>query len=155
MDLRVLPLLFALVHQLHVAVAAGDGKENLTVSYLLADQGKEFSGQQGRVISGAMTYAVNQINADPNLLSDYTLQFIFTDTGADTLLGTKHVIEHWRRGAIAYFGPEDSCDTEARVAAAINLPMISYVSRSLWQLSLIFRLLGMRDRAGGTGANAS
>lgn len=32
------------------------------------------------------------------------------------------------RGAVAFIGPDDTCSSEALVAAAWNLPMISYVS---------------------------
>lgn len=37
-------------------------------------------------------------------------------------------MELWKQGAVAFIGPEDSCQTEAMMAASINLPMISYVS---------------------------
>lgn len=103
--------------------------QNFTVGYLMSDMSSQYvQGKQGRVISGAMTYAISQINADPHLLAGHSLRFMTADTEASTLVGTSRVIEQWRAGAIAFFGPEDSCDTEARVAAALNLPMISYVS---------------------------
>ncbi|ELT90006.1 hypothetical protein CAPTEDRAFT_179119 [Capitella teleta] len=101
--------------------------QNFTVGYLMSDMSSQYvQGKQGRVISGAMTYAISQINADPHLLAGHSLRFMTADTEASTLVGTSRVIEQWRAGAIAFFGPEDSCDTEARVAAALNLPMISY-----------------------------
>jgi len=31
-------------------------------------------------------------------------------------------------GAVVFIGPEDTCATEARLAAAWNLPMIAFVS---------------------------
>lgn len=34
----------------------------------------------------------------------------------------------WDLGAAAFIGPEDSCQVEATIAAAQNLPMISFVS---------------------------
>ncbi len=86
------------------------------------------SNRQGKIISGAMTHAVTQINQDSNLLRGRQLRFIPADTEADTLKGTRSLTEMWRQGALAFFGPADSCEVEAKVAAAWNLPMISYVS---------------------------
>ena len=103
--------------------------DNFTIGYLYSDKSKGFiKNKQGRIISGAMTYAVNVINHNPNLLPGHTLKFIIADTYADTLHGTKMLTEQWKAGAVAFIGPEDSCDVEARVAAAWNLPMLSYVS---------------------------
>ena len=100
-----------------------------TVGYLTAEKSKKFvKNKQGRIISGAMTYAIKQINADPTILPNHTLEFIWSDTQADTLEGTARLTEQWKNGSVAFFGPEDSCQVEGRVAAAWNLPMISYVS---------------------------
>ena len=97
----------------------------------MADRGLTFTKDlQGRVISGAMTYAIRKINSDPGLLAGHKLFFVWADTHADTLQSTKSLTHQWREGAVAFFGPEDSCDVEARVAASWNLPMISYVSRT-------------------------
>ena len=103
--------------------------DNFTIGYLYSDKSKGFiKNKQGRIISGAMTYAVNVINHNTNLLPGHTLKFIIADTYADPLHGTKMLTEQWKAGVIAFIGPEDSCDVEARVAAAWNLPMLSYVS---------------------------
>ncbi|KAI0211263.1 hypothetical protein LSAT2_003910 [Lamellibrachia satsuma] len=100
---------------------------NFTVSYLTADRTKTFvKNKQGRIISGAMSYAIEKVNDDPDLLSEHRLGFVWADTHADTLSGTLRLTQAWKNGAVAFFGPEDSCDVEARVAAAWNLPMISY-----------------------------
>ena len=103
--------------------------DNFTIGYLYSDKSKGFiKNKQGRIISGAMTYAVTLINMNDNLLAGHTLKFEKADTWADTLIGTKRLTELWRAGAVAFIGPEDSCNVEARVAAAWNLPMLSYVS---------------------------
>ena len=102
---------------------------DFTVGYLCADKSIGFKlHKQGRIISGAMTYAVNKINNDPILLPKHHMNFVWNDTFADTKIGTARLTEQWKNGAVAFFGPEDSCDVEARVAASWNLPMISYVS---------------------------
>ena len=103
--------------------------EMFTVGYLTADYSAQHTSfKQGRIISGAMTLAVKHVNADPELLAGHKLDFIWSDTNLDTLNGTRELTLQWQKGAVAFFGPEDSCDVEARVAAAWNLPMISYVS---------------------------
>lgn len=104
-------------------------KTNITVGYLTVDKTDKFiRNRQGRIISGAITYALQQINADPNILPNHTLKLIWGDTRGDTLTGVRLLTDQWRQGVVAFFGLEDSCSVEARVAAAWNLPLISYVS---------------------------
>lgn len=102
---------------------------NFTVGYLTTDQAISYPQMaQARIISGAMTYAIMRINNDPDILAGHRLDFVWADTQSDTLIATARMSEQWRNGAVAFFGPEDTCDVEARVAAAWNLPIISYVS---------------------------
>jgi hypothetical protein len=102
---------------------------NITVGYLTVDKTLNFMrGKQGRVISGAISYALELINNDTNILPKHRLNLIWGDTMADTLIGTRLLTDQWRRGATVFIGLEDSCSVEAKVAAAWNLPMISYVS---------------------------
>lgn len=104
-------------------------KTNITIGYLtVVKTVKYIRGRQGKIISGAISYALKLINEDPNLLPNYHLSLIWNDTKAETLLGTKQLTEQWKSGAVAFIGLEDSCSVEARVAAAWDLPMISYVS---------------------------
>ncbi|XP_076366164.1 receptor-type guanylate cyclase Gyc76C-like isoform X2 [Tachypleus tridentatus] len=100
-------------------------QENFTVGYLANFRGYNNPNRQGLVISGAISYALQKINRD-KLLGNNTLHLIYNDTLGEVLTGTKAVLQQWNRGVIAFFGPEDSCDKEAAVAAAVNLPMISY-----------------------------
>jgi len=44
-------------------------------------------------------------------------------------------------GAVAFIGPEDTCETEARLAAAWNLPMIAFVSLTTILLHVLPLLL--------------
>lgn len=109
-----------------------DGVEdvsNITIGYLTVDKTAVFMrGKQGRVISGAISYAIELINNDTSLLPRHRLKMIWGDTMADTLVGTRLLTQQWRQGAVAFIGLEDSCSVEATVAAAWNLPMVSYVS---------------------------
>ncbi|GIY02056.1 receptor-type guanylate cyclase Gyc76C [Caerostris darwini] len=101
---------------------------NLTVGYLANIHGIHGKNRQGHIISGAMTYAVKQVNDQHILPDNYTLEFIYEDTKGETLEGTNAVINMWRNNVIAFFGPENSCEVEATVSASLNLPMVSYVS---------------------------
>ena len=119
--------------------------DNFTIGYLYSDSSLEITkNKQGRIISGAISYAVELINnLQPNLLSGHKLILRTADTYADTLVGTRELTSLWRDGAVAFFGPEDSCDVEAKVAAAWNLSMIAYVSRTISILILngLFQLI--------------
>lgn len=42
----------------------------------------------------------------------------------------KYMTDMRDNGTLAFIGPDDTCFSEALVAAAWNLPMISYVSRN-------------------------
>lgn len=106
-----------------------DDVENITIGYLTVDKTAVFMrGKQGRVISGAISYGIELINNDTTVLPRHRLKMIWGDTMADTLIGTRLLTQQWRQGAVAFIGLEDSCSVEAKVAAAWNLPMISYVS---------------------------
>lgn len=100
---------------------------NITVGYLTVDRTPVFMrGKQARVISGAISYAIELINNDSTVLPNHRLNLIWGDTMADTLVGTRLLTDQWREGAKVFIGLEDSCSVEAKVAAAWNLPMISY-----------------------------
>lgn len=76
-------------------------------------------------ISGAISYAVDIVNSE-NRLSNRSLKLEYSDTQGDTLKSTGALLQQWRNGALAFIGPEDSCEVEATIAAAVDLPMISF-----------------------------
>lgn len=100
--------------------------------------GDSVSKPKGLVISGAIKYAIEKVNNNSQhyLKGNHTLELMWNKTDNDdrqnTNSGQKILIRaltgQWRDGAIAFFGPEDTCYVEAHIAAAWNLPMISYVS---------------------------
>lgn len=107
----------------------GHNITNITIGYLTVDKRVDWQRDtQGRIISGAISYAIDLINNDTNLLPNHHINLIWGDTTGDTIVGTKLLLQQWKQTAVAFFGLEDSCSVEARVAAAVNLPMISYVS---------------------------
>ncbi len=109
-------------------LTTGEATKYVTIGYLTISKADTFvRDMQGRLISGAMTYAITKINED-NLVPGHRFRLLWNDTHADTLVSTLSLCQQWREGAVAFFGPEGSCTVEARVAAAFNLPLISYVS---------------------------
>lgn len=105
-------------------------REVITIGYLVAlrDKGSARAEAErlGLVISGAMSLAVQNVNNQSDLLPGRTLEFQFEDTHGnedDTVLA---VTTLWKNGVVAFVGPDVTCITEARLADAWNLPMISY-----------------------------
>ncbi|KAH8373431.1 hypothetical protein KR009_006854 [Drosophila setifemur] len=97
----------------------------LTVGYLTALTG-DLSTRQGLAISGALTMALDEVNNDPNLLPNVTLDLRWNDTKGDTVLATKAITEMICDGVATIFGPEGPCYVEAIVSQSRNIPMISY-----------------------------
>ncbi|KAK8784154.1 hypothetical protein V5799_009484 [Amblyomma americanum] len=102
-------------------------RKPLVVAYLSNVAGTDNVRRQGLIVSGAMTYAVDMVNKERRI-PGYEMRMLYRDTRGEMLQGTRSVLECWRNGAIAFFGPEDSCYVEAAVASSLNLPMISYFS---------------------------
>ncbi|CAG2169153.1 unnamed protein product, partial [Oppiella nova] len=100
--------------------------QTIKIGYLTNIHGRQNVQRQGIVISGAITYAINKINTDSSLLNGRKLELVFNDTNGTTIDGTAAILSQWRQGVVAFFGPEDSCEVEATIAAALQLPMISY-----------------------------
>ncbi|CAJ0587054.1 unnamed protein product, partial [Mesorhabditis spiculigera] len=81
---------------------------------------------EGSVISGALRVAIEEINNDPTILPNHSLAYTFSNTCGDEKTSTQYFMQHWKMGARAFIGPEVNCRTEATMAAAQNLPIISY-----------------------------
>lgn len=98
----------------------------IRIGYLTNLHGRKSITRQGIVISGAIKFAIEKINNNSSILKGAKLDFIYNDTNGEILQSTKAMLYQWSEGAIAFIGPEDSCEVEATIAAALNLPMISY-----------------------------
>ncbi|XP_012940370.1 receptor-type guanylate cyclase Gyc76C [Aplysia californica] len=80
----------------------------------------------GHLISGAITYAVQKVNDDPDLLPNTTLKFVIGDTRGEEIESLHQTAEFINKKVHAIIGPQETCVHEARLAAAFNVPMISY-----------------------------
>ncbi|XP_058819180.1 guanylate cyclase 32E [Topomyia yanbarensis] len=82
-----------------------------------------------KVILGALLLAIENINNDTTLLPGKTVRLKPVDIGAQKSLKAypiRKMTEMRDEGIAAFIGPDETCTTEALVASAWNIPMISY-----------------------------
>ena len=77
---------------------------------------------------GAFMYALEVINNDSLAAHPFHLDYEVVDSRADPTESIRGMIVQYINGSVAFIGPEETCAAEARVAAALNLPMIAFVS---------------------------
>lgn len=83
----------------------------------------------GLMISGAISLAVNEINNGGKLKDmGHSLKFKVAETYGEEVSSIRQTAALWTDKVFAYIGPQETCIHEGRMAAAFNLPMISYVS---------------------------
>lgn len=103
---------------------------NYTVGLLIPMEKARFT-KKGKYYAAAITIAVEEINKQQNLLPGSSLSFIWNETNCydeqKTIRPLMYQMYEARVSAI--IGPACNCGTTARIAAAFNVPMISYVSR--------------------------
>ena len=85
----------------------------------------------GQAISGAITLAINEINKDDSVLPNHSLEMVIAETYGEELVSVRETAQLPSRNISVYIGPQETCVHEGRIAAAFNIPMISYVSTSL------------------------
>ncbi|XP_059618023.1 guanylate cyclase 32E-like [Phlebotomus argentipes] len=98
--------------------------ENITIGFLA-------SYVHTKVVLGALPLAVEAVNRDSSLLPGHRLLFRPVDIGKPSASSyraqpIRAMTQMRDEGVAAFIGPDDSCTTEALIAAAWNLPMISY-----------------------------
>ena len=84
----------------------------------------------GNLYASALKIAVDRINRDPTLLPGITLSFTWDDSECLEELSIQALIEQWEKRVDGFIGFGCGCSTQARMAAALNLPVISHVSTS-------------------------
>ena len=87
------------------------------------------SSAEGKFYAPAIVQAVDDINNSSDLLPGHHVSFIWNDTecNEDQSLRALSYQVHERKVS-AIIGPGCTCQVEARLASALDIPMISYVS---------------------------
>lgn len=105
--------------------------EVFTLGYLTGSQrrpGNLDYQRPGITISGAISLAVEQVNGGRLGQLGHSLEFVVAETYGDEVASIRQTAALWTQQVAAYIGPQETCVHEGRMAAAFNLPMISYVS---------------------------
>ncbi|XP_012260738.2 guanylate cyclase 32E isoform X3 [Athalia rosae] len=80
----------------------------------------------GYRISGAINLAVEEVNAGELAKRGHKLDFIVAETYGEEETSILMTADLWTKNVSAYIGPQETCIHEGRMAAAFNIPMISY-----------------------------
>ena len=111
--------------------------EDITIGYITGSDNlpgevfqktEDYRRKHGQAISGALTYALDEINNDTSILTNHHLDFIIGETYNMELQSIKRTVELYNQNVSVYIGPQETCVHEGKIAAAFNIPMISYVS---------------------------
>lgn len=116
--------------------APSDG--NLTIGLILPYKfGSTSNVPPGNRYASALKIAVDRINSDPTLLSGITLSFVWDDSECLEELSIQALIKQWEKRVDGFIGFGCRCSTQARMAAALNLPVISHVSSTSTQCTVM------------------
>jgi len=109
-------------------------KLNIKMGYMTGSQRKkgdqEYS-RPGLTISGGLTTALSDLKRHKFFGSTANVEFNLqvSETYGDEEVSLREVARLWKDHNISVIiGPQESCLHEARLAASLNIPMISYVS---------------------------
>lgn len=83
----------------------------------------------GLTISGAISLAVSEVNSGRLKKLGHSLTFLVGETYGEEVSSIRQTASLWTNQVAGYIGPQETCVHEGRMAAAFNLPMISYVSK--------------------------
>ncbi|XP_055316774.1 guanylate cyclase 32E isoform X2 [Sitodiplosis mosellana] len=104
--------------------------ELFTLGYLTGSQRRSGNleyAKPGLMISGAISLAVEEINNHGKLKEmGHSLEFKVAETYGEEVSSIRQTAALWTDKVYAYIGPQETCVHEGRMAAAFNLPMISY-----------------------------
>ena len=124
----VIIVFLIMMNSLALAEKKREYKLGLLIPYTTVLPHLENDYNKGESFAAAMTIALEKINADPTLLPDYNLTFVWKNTKCDELIAVREQLNQINTGVRAFIGPGCNCQTAARNAAAFNMTMISYVS---------------------------
>ncbi|CAB3380498.1 Hypothetical predicted protein [Cloeon dipterum] len=114
------------------------GRQVYTLGYITGSRRRPWDKEYprpGLQISGAISLALAELNAPANPGVDQGgsmwrrgihLEMLVAETYGEEQTSILRTAALWSRNVTAFIGPQESCLHEARMAAAFNLPMISY-----------------------------
>ncbi|KAG5320032.1 GCY3E cyclase, partial [Acromyrmex heyeri] len=107
----------------------GVDAETFTLGYITGskrrDNDLEYQ-RPGLRISGALTLAVEEVNAGELNRRGHKLDFFVAETYGNEEMSILMTADLWKKNVSAYIGPQETCIHEAKMAAAFNILMISY-----------------------------
>ena len=122
---QLLPLLL-----LSLTIITPTSGEEFTLGLLIPYESSTAStSEEGKKYAPAIIQAVDDINNSSDLLLGHHVSYIWNDTACDedqSLRALSYQIHE--RQVSAIIGPGCTCQVEARLASALDIPMISYVS---------------------------
>ncbi|XP_071106522.1 speract receptor-like [Haliotis cracherodii] len=125
---HVAPLLLCV--NLIIGILPVDAKNIIKIGYVTGSEPPQkplvLYKRPGHLISGALTYAIEEVNNDSSILPNYTLDYVIAETHGEEQQSIKETVLLRERNISVYLGPQETCVHEGRIAAAFNLPMISY-----------------------------
>ena len=80
----------------------------------------------GLTISGGLTLAKEEVNKQKLAKFNHSIDFIVSETYGEEISSIRQTASLWKQDIYGYIGPQETCNHEGRMAAAFNLPMISY-----------------------------
>ncbi|XP_030761658.1 guanylate cyclase 32E [Sitophilus oryzae] len=103
--------------------------DTFTIGYLTGSQrrpgDREYS-RPGLTISGAISLAVEEVNKGVFGKRGHQLDFLVAETYGEEIISVQKTADLWTKNVSAYIGPQETCEHEAFMASAFNVPMISY-----------------------------
>ncbi|XP_066598424.1 guanylate cyclase 32E [Prorops nasuta] len=118
-----------LLTAIHALLNRGVHAETFTLGYITGSKRRpgdlEYQ-RPGSRISGAITLAVEEVNAGELGRRGHKLDFVVAETYGEEETSILMTADLWTRNISAYIGPQETCVHEGRMATAFNLPMISY-----------------------------
>lgn len=130
MSIGVAPCLF-LSYVLLISSSSVQCKGNLTLGLLLPYETAVGTGSNfnaGKWYASAIVLALEKVNSDPNFLPEIQINFIWNDTECMEETGLRQMTEQLEKKVDGFVGFGCTCATQARLGAALNMPVISYVS---------------------------
>ncbi|XP_018338733.1 PREDICTED: guanylate cyclase 32E-like [Trachymyrmex septentrionalis] len=107
----------------------GVDAETFTLGYITGSKRRDNDLEYQRPgfrISGAITLAVEEVNAGELNRRGHKLDFLVAETYGNEEMSILMTADLWKKNVSAYVGPQETCIHEARMAAAFNILMISY-----------------------------